>query len=551
VRTLYVAPTGSDSNPGTDLEPFATIQHAAAVVNPGDTVIVQDGVYQGVGAGTPCASNKSRPVVCLTRGGTASAWVTFRAAHRGGAHIDGDANTSTDGFQFLSSANYITIEGFDVHGMGNDAGSSSGFELYNGGHDVVIVHNEIHDIGRLCTDTSNGEVGVFIQQPRVHVEANYIHDIGRFASGENGCAPGNAYYKNHDHGIYVNGTSESFGIPGANDAWIGDNIFFNQLRGWSIQVYPDLVTGLSILNNTFAFPNPYQSGHILMGADTLDARIINNIFYRPNGVAIYYGLEVNLQVTKNLVYGATLLNTTPVGAVVVANQVADPLLIDTASPPYDFHLGPGSPAINAGLSLLDVLLDFDGAVRSDETDIGAYEFGALATTDTAATPTITPNGGQRTGSVLVTLSTTTTGATIRYTTDGSTPDPLSPTYTLPFELMVSATVKAQAIATGMADSAVAEATFQIESDVDAPTVAITSPVDGASVSRWIRITAVADDNVGVASVQFFADGTAVTTDTTAPYTASWRTRISGPHVLTAVATDAAGNTATSSITVWR
>ncbi len=43
--TYYVSPTGSDSSSGSASAPFKTIQKAANIVNPGDTVIVKDGTY--------------------------------------------------------------------------------------------------------------------------------------------------------------------------------------------------------------------------------------------------------------------------------------------------------------------------------------------------------------------------------------------------------------------------------------------------------------------------------------------------------------------------
>ena len=66
--------------------------------------------------------------------------------------------------------------------------------------------------------------------------------------------------------------------------------------------------------------------------------------------------------------------------------------------------------------------------------------------------------------------------------------------------------------------------------------------------RAVSITADANDNVGIAGVQFKVDGANVgAEDTTAPYGATWDTRAgaNGSHTLTAVARDAAGNTATS------
>jgi hypothetical protein len=302
--TRYVSPSGSDSNPGTALQPLRTIQRAADLVNAGDTVIVEDGVYTGVGSNTPCASN-SRPIVCISRGGVAGAPVTFRARTPRGAKLDGQQNQSTDGIRLIGQADYVHIEGFEIYGVGNASGSSSGIELYDAGQFSVITQNDIHHVGRLCTDTTNGEVGIYVQQPNVTISRNRIHDIGRYAAGENGCQPATAYYKNHDHGIYANGSSQS-GIPGAQRIVIDNNLFWRHERGWAIQVYPGTLAAPSILNNTFVFANPYNDGHIIIGASTTDGRIMNNIFHSPRTAAIYYysGTATNLQVTNNIAAGA-------------------------------------------------------------------------------------------------------------------------------------------------------------------------------------------------------------------------------------------------------
>ena len=77
-----------------------------------------------------------------------------------------------------------------------------------------------------------------------------------------------------------------------------------------------------------------------------------------------------------------------------------------------------------------------------------------------------------------------------------------------------------------------------------PTVSISAPASGSTVSGSVTVTATASDNVGVASVQFRLNGANLgSPDTTAPYTAAWNTSLAtnGPYTLTAVARDAAGN----------
>ena len=85
-------------------------------------------------------------------------------------------------------------------------------------------------------------------------------------------------------------------------------------------------------------------------------------------------------------------------------------------------------------------------------------------------------------------------------------------------------------------------------DTIPPNVSLTAPTANGSLSGSVTVSATATDNVGVASVQFQLDGSNLgAAVTTTPYTISWNTAtaINGSHTLTAVATDASGNTATS------
>ncbi|MGA2221273.1 MAG: S8 family serine peptidase [Verrucomicrobiia bacterium] len=88
-------------------------------------------------------------------------------------------------------------------------------------------------------------------------------------------------------------------------------------------------------------------------------------------------------------------------------------------------------------------------------------------------------------------------------------------------------------------------------DTNPPAVSITSPADGAIYTRaqTVTLTASASDDTGVTKVEFYDTGTLKATDTTTPYTYTWRftSADDGAHDWTARAYDAAGNVATSAV----
>ena len=81
-------------------------------------------------------------------------------------------------------------------------------------------------------------------------------------------------------------------------------------------------------------------------------------------------------------------------------------------------------------------------------------------------------------------------------------------------------------------------------DKTPPPVSITNPASGQVVSGKVPVAADASDNVGVASVQFYLDGTPLGDPVTKPpYAITWDTTLAaaGAHVLTAQAADTSGN----------
>ena len=353
--TYYVDAGGSDLSAGSSAAPFRSIQRAADVVAPGDTVLVRTGVYTG-----------GERIVSLTRGGSPGRWITFRSEKKWGAVLDGRGGKSLEAWYFGPDVAYVRIEGFEIRGLHEHA-----FDTYGGGvHDLVIARNHVHDIGRNCTDTSNGRTGASLGAAtrRVILDGNVWHDIGRLAPGERGCFPKTKYYQNHDHGIYV---------ADADEITVINNVFYNFRRGWAIHRYSSRGApsrGLLIANNTFVGANPYRPGQIILATSTSRLRIENNIFSAPQSAALYFENRIFPEgvVRYNLVYGGVMIVGQPREVAFSTNwERKDPRFLS----PMNFRLREGSPAIDVGLRLVEVRVDADGVrrPRGQGYDLGAYE----------------------------------------------------------------------------------------------------------------------------------------------------------------------------------
>jgi chitobiase/beta-hexosaminidase-like protein/VCBS repeat protein len=122
-----------------------------------------------------------------------------------------------------------------------------------------------------------------------------------------------------------------------------------------------------------------------------------------------------------------------------------------------------------------------------------------------ATPAFSPSGGTYTGSVTATVSDQTSGATIHYTTDGTTPTTSSPVYTSPISVTQSTTIRAMAAAGGMTDSDVASVSYTIQQPVATPAF---SPSEGTYTGS---VTVTISDATSGATIHYTTDGTTPTT----------------------------------------
>ncbi|MGB9148401.1 MAG: chitobiase/beta-hexosaminidase C-terminal domain-containing protein [Acidobacteriaceae bacterium] len=140
-----------------------------------------------------------------------------------------------------------------------------------------------------------------------------------------------------------------------------------------------------------------------------------------------------------------------------------------------------------------------------------------ARASTVATPTFSPAAGTYTSAQTVTISDSTSGATIYYTTNGSTPTTSSTKYTSAITVSSSETVKAIGTKSGYANSSVGSAAYTINLTVATPTF---SPAAGTYTTAQ---TVTISDSTSGTTIYFTTNGSTPTTSSTqytAPITVS-------------------------------
>ncbi len=164
--------------------------------------------------------------------------------------------------------------------------------------------------------------------------------------------------------------------------------------------------------------------------------------------------------------------------------------------------------------------------------VASAAYTITSTPPTVSTPTFSPAAGAYTSAQSVTISDATSGATIYYTTNGTTPTTSSTQYTGPITVSSTETLEAIAVETGDNNSAVASAAYTITS---APPPTVSTPTFSPAAGAYTSAQSVTiSDATSGATIYYTTNGTTPTTSST-PYTGP--ITVSSTETLQAIAVD--------------
>lgn len=405
--TYYVAPppTGNNANPGSAGAPWATLQHAANTIGPGDTVIARAGQYAAFEV--EIEASEALPVVFRAAPGELVEIVTDLPVRLVGVNVENSSWITIEGFR----ANDRGIAGFraalseHVTFRGNVAQNNGTWGIFTGCCDDVVIEGNL-------TSGSCEEHGIYVSnsgdRPIIRGNliydnnANGIHMNGDLSSDcdadtdndgliEQALVEGNLIFDNGHGECTAPGGGSGVNGDGLQDSVIRNNVIWNAHHS-GISLYQidggAPAHGNRVLGNTIhTSATGRWAVNIMDGSQGTVIR--DNILYSEHSfrgaisacATCLTGLVSDRNATENVFSvdgGSTDITLTQWRTATGQDQnsfVATPAELVVSAATGNYRLAAGSAAINAGAAHAELTNDHERAPRPEGAthDIGAFE----------------------------------------------------------------------------------------------------------------------------------------------------------------------------------
>ena len=193
-QNYYVDDQGSDTNPGSESQPYKTINKAITSVDAGGTVYVMDGIYTDESAGEPFVSfyedatqqdsagnsyvfsngeNLNNPhVVTINKAGNETdGYITVKnyPNHRPKIIFDGQG-----GIKLGPNANYVIVEGFEVEGPSQSITYNQA--IMNRRNRITLKESENQNNNNYSYFSGKGIWGGYDDHHHIIIRNNIVHD---------------------------------------------------------------------------------------------------------------------------------------------------------------------------------------------------------------------------------------------------------------------------------------------------------------------------------------------------------------------------------------
>ena len=392
---LVSSPNAAVLHVGTG-QPFASLENAANVANPGDTIMIHEGTYAGgLYIENLQGTNDDWIVITAVEGETViyeggnNAWqftdgayleingITFQHQLGNGLNFDdgGTYETPTHHIRFINCTfrdmnasgnnDLLKLSGLDFFEVRNctflnGAAGGSGIDMV-GCHDGVIAGNYFENLGSNCVQAKGGTSDILIERNFFRNGGQRTLNLGG-STGLQFFRPIDAPYEAARLYVYSNvfiGSVTPVAFVGCVDSEVINNTMYLPEK-WPMRILQETV------DTTRFFPcgnNTYRNN-----INYLDQRVTVDCNIGPNTAPNTFTFSNNLWFhVDNPNWNGPVLPTADLDNIVGE----DPLFEDAGN--EDFRISTNSPAIGEGFDVVDPVVDYNAIAFNSPRSIGAFE----------------------------------------------------------------------------------------------------------------------------------------------------------------------------------